>query len=151
MNKKQKAAIESAAEAIASVEDVESSDICGHVAELAFKLFSFVNESDLDPTWVRGIGGTHDWIRIGDYNVDFSAIQYDKPYPFVTKVGSREARSFYGDLQEEATTEEPETYFPPVEDVATGGYEGPEGILLRKALEVFSKQMDRRGFLTPAL
>jgi hypothetical protein len=151
VNQKQKAAIESAAEAIASVEDVESADICGHVAELAFKLFSWVNESDLDPTWVRGIGGTHDWIRVGNHNVDFSAVQYEKPYPFVTKVGSRQAMAFYRDFPEETSTEEPESFFPLVEDVAGGECEGPEGMLLRKALEVFSAQMERRGFLTPAL
>lgn len=151
MNQKQKAAIESATEAIASVEDVQSSDLCGLIAELAFKLFSWVNESDLDPTWVRGIGGTHDWIRIGNYNVDFAAAQYGLPYPFVTRIGSGEAKDFYGGMKEETSMDEPETYFPPLSDVEGGDFDGPEGLVLRKAIKVFSAQMERRGFLTPDL
>ncbi len=146
MGKKQKDAIEAVADAVESVEDIESSDLCACLAELAFKLFWFVNESDLDPTYVRGMGETHDWIRVGDYNVDYGAVQYDKPFPFVTRVDSKKAVNFYGDWPLELISKEPNQYFPSVEKVASGEVCNE---VLHKALTVFEASMERAGWGIP--
>jgi hypothetical protein len=86
--KKKTAAV---AEALSRFTNIKDCDLCGSVTELAQKLYRKVGVQALYVS-----SGTHDWNRVGDFNIDFGAVQYEKPYPYVTNVFSEEAVELYG-------------------------------------------------------